>query len=374
MRNYVKNIEVAFAYREQIPDPKKSLQNGTEVSAQQSAIPESIDKYVDRALSLDFTQFPRPSRCNTGIIRIHEGKQAKQSDRLMVLLTVYHWGWTDPKLSYKNKLRIARAVSQQVSYDAGYTHPFAHSQVMTWDKTVEHAIKNGTGEVTSISKTNHKGSVSYVDKIDNNHPGYLHELYRYATKIVGHKSSFAAIAIAMNEKSSVSSENRMTLHLSREQVNNWFKINGGKEYSPIEKPLDTDIHRKARLIWVRKHFNKLTSNLIYVCYLDEKWFYTTNRRNKIKKLPRGVHEPVGVDIITHPKIVSRRYPIKSMFLGVVGRPIPYRGFDGKVLLERVSKDVLVIKQPAHQNFSDDILVNSAIKEGECRYFLKGNFI
>ena len=122
------------------------------MSAQQSAVPESIDKYVDRALSLDFTQFPRPSRCDTGIIRIHEGKQAKQSDRLMVLLTVYHWGWTDPKLSYKNKLRIARAASQQVSYDAGYTHPFAHSQVMTWDKTVEHAIKNGTLDVTSVSK------------------------------------------------------------------------------------------------------------------------------------------------------------------------------------------------------------------------------
>ena len=103
-------------------------------------------------------------------------------------------------------------------------------------KTVQRTIKNGTLDIASVSKTNHKASVSYVDIIDNNHPGYLHELYRYTTKIVGHKSSFAAITIAMNEKSSASFENRMILHLSREQVNNWFKTNDGKEYSPIKNP------------------------------------------------------------------------------------------------------------------------------------------
>ena len=63
-----------------------------------------------------------------------------------------------------------------------------------------------------------------------------------------------------------------------------------------------------------------------------------------------------------------------MFLGVVGRPIPYRGFEGKVLHERVSEDVLVTKQTAHQNFSDDVLVNSAIKEGEWRRLFEGKLI
>ena len=99
--NYVRQIQVAYTYCEPTPSPKKSLHDSIEKFTQQSVIPVSIDKYIDRALSLDFTKFPRPSRCNTGIIRIHEGKQAKQSDRLMVLLTVYHWGWKDPKLSYK---------------------------------------------------------------------------------------------------------------------------------------------------------------------------------------------------------------------------------------------------------------------------------
>ena len=34
LRNYVRKNEVAFAYCEQIPDPKKFLQDGTEVLAQ----------------------------------------------------------------------------------------------------------------------------------------------------------------------------------------------------------------------------------------------------------------------------------------------------------------------------------------------------
>ena len=132
---------MAFAYCEQHPDPKQRLHDATEMFIQQSIISESNNRNIESALTLDFTKFPRPSRCNTGIIRIHKGKQAKQSDRLMVLLTVYHWGWKNPKLSYKNKLRIARAASQQVSYDAGYSHPFVHSQVMTWDREVENVIQ-----------------------------------------------------------------------------------------------------------------------------------------------------------------------------------------------------------------------------------------
>ena len=58
LRNYVRKIEVAFAYRAQIPDPKKCIQDGTEVFAQQTVIPESIDKYAERDLLRDFTKFP----------------------------------------------------------------------------------------------------------------------------------------------------------------------------------------------------------------------------------------------------------------------------------------------------------------------------
>ena len=69
-------------------------------------------------------------------------------------------------------------------------------------------------------------------------------LYRYATKTLGLKSSFPAITIVIDEKSSITSEVRPSLHLLLEQVNNWFILNGGKEYSLTEKPLKTDQHRR----------------------------------------------------------------------------------------------------------------------------------
>ena len=49
---------------------------------------------------------------------------------------------------------------------------------------------------------------------------------------------------------------------------------------------------------------------------------------------------------------------------MVGRPISHRGLAGKVLLERVSKEVVVSKLIAYQNFRDDVLLNDAIKIGE----------
>ena len=150
------------------------------------------------------------------------------------------------------------------------------------------------------------------------------------------------------------------------QINNWFVDNGGKEISPVEKPLDTEMHMRLRLVWVRTHIIKLTSNGYYVAYLDEKWFYTTSRRRKLKTLPKGPHEKEGADEFIRPKMRSRRYPVKCMFLGVVACPLPYRRFDGRILLERVSEDVVVNKLTAHTQFSDDVLINSYLKNGEWR--------
>ena len=97
----------------------------------------------------------------------------------------------------------------------------------------------------------------------------------------------------------------------------------------------------------------LTEKNAHVTYLDEKWFYTTNRRRKIKKLPRAADEDEGADYYSQPKVRSRRFPIKAMYMGVVGRPIPEKNFDGRVHLERVSQTKTVQKMMAHQNFSDE---------------------
>ena len=91
----------------------------------------------------------------------------------------------------------------------------------------------------------------------------------------------------------------------------------------------------------------------------------------MKRLPIGKFDKAGLEHVSTPKIISRQFPIKSKFLGVVSRPIPHRNFDGRILIERVSVQTTVSKLTAHTNFSDDVLINSAIKRGSGKKCLKG---
>ena len=56
--------------------------------------------------------------------------------------------------------------------------------------------------------------------------------------------------------------------------------------------------------------------------------------------------------------------MKTMFMAVVGRPLTYRGFNGKMHMEQVSKTKYISKCTAHTNFSDDAVVNVDIKAME----------
>ena len=51
-------------------------------------------------------------------------------------------------------------------------------------------------------------------------------------------------------------------------------------------------------------------------------------------------------------------------MGVVDQPIPHRQFNGKIFMEGVSRTHYVTTATAHTNFSDDALVNGAIKSGD----------
>ena len=136
--------------------------------------------------------------------------------------------------------------------------------------------------------------------------------------------------------------------------------------SPLEKPLDTKKHASLRIDWVVERYGLLTNPLAPVCYIDEKWFYRVNRRRKIKHLPLVEGEENNITVAQKGKMISRRFPIKTMFMGVVARPIPHRRFGGKVLMERVSTTKRVKKATSHRNFTDDALVNEAICNGEWR--------
>ena len=53
-----------------------------------------------------------------------------------------------------------------------------------------------------------------------------------------------------------------------------------------------------------------------------------------------------------------------MFMGVAGCLLSHRNFDGKIFLEHVSKRVVVSNLTYHQNFTDDVILNQAIANGE----------
>ena len=69
-------------------------------------------------------------------------------------------------------------------------------------------------------------------------------------------------------------------------VYRWFKQLGGKEKSPVEKPNLTKTMKDERVKWCKtiKELIAKHGENFYACYLDEKWFYTTSRRRKLKVL------------------------------------------------------------------------------------------
>lgn len=76
------------------------------------------------------------------------------------------------------------------------------------------------------------------------------------------------------------------------------------------------------------------------------------------------HELIGHDTVARPKILLMRIPVKSIFMGVVGQPIPNRVFDGRILLERVVNRKYIQICTSYSDFSNDTLVYGKIKDGK----------
>ena len=251
----------------------------------------------------------------TGTIQINSKKQATKENISRISLTVHTCGWSNPSLSYQNKLRLARVASKLIAYDSGYSKPIGYSTLMAWDNETKIVIENGTLDISSLLEPKHKGSSSSISYIETKHPEYLHYLYRYASKTHGAKANFATLAAAINLKSRVPTESRMNVSLTRRQLNQWFCDNGGKEYSPVEKPFDTPAHRKERRMWVRKHAFKITNKFMYVSYLDEKFFYTTNRRKKSNVYLVVNMKQLGWNVLVHSKLFLVGFLSKVCSLG-----------------------------------------------------------
>ena len=282
-----------------------------------------VNAAVHFALGLNFDDRPRLDRHGLHQIKLHNKKQAGELHRVMAMFTAKRWGCDNPALTYSTRQQIFEAACKLTAYDYGFKKPFATKQIPKWEEKLHSAIDCGVHASSTFANPlapTHKGSVSYTDALDEENPGYIRTLFRYAQKVKGVLATFGELAETMNEKSRTN-DNKPNTDLTRRQLNSWFKKEGGKETAPTTKPLDTPDHIKKRNAWVRDYFTLLTDVNAAVTYLDEKWFYTTNRRRRMKKLPKGNDEEEGIDFVPQPKVRSRRFPVNSMFMTVVGRPV-----------------------------------------------------
>ena len=161
-------------------------------------------------------------------------------------------------------------------------------------------------------RAHYKGRTAYTYKLERAHPGYIRELYRYAERTIGHQASFEDLARVMNDKSKVALEDRPDTTFNATNLFRWFHQQGGKKKSPMEKPYLSEDQKKERKKWCEREKSRIAKwgGRFYACFLDEKWFYMTSRRRKVKCLPPGPGESaagVAPPLLT---TVSRRHAIK----------------------------------------------------------------
>ena len=194
---------------------------------------QSVQQKIETALNLDFDVrlrdgSGRPARNGAGHIVVHKRKQADTKMRSCALFLAELWGYGDESLTWEQRQRIANAACRQVAYDHGYPKSTGGTSLWMWRKRAKLLLESGSSD--PISRTANP-RISYTDKIEKDHPGYLHELYRYARRTKGVRASFAEIAECMNAKSGTLEAERPTLSLHKLQVYRWFKANGGSEAS-----------------------------------------------------------------------------------------------------------------------------------------------
>jgi len=143
-----------------------------------------------------------------------------------------------------------------------------------------------------LISSKHKGIRSQTARVEAEHPTYLHELYQYATAILGNVATFAELAAQMNLLSAV--DKRPIMNLNKWSLLRWFKKNKGKEKRAVFRPLLTEEHKANRI----------------------------QHQKKTKHLPQAEFKAEATDRIRVRRVISRSHPVKTMFMGVINQPNP----------------------------------------------------
>jgi len=121
------------------------------------------DRIFRTVIILNLQRTNRLSRDGSTQILLHDRRQAKAIERMLVIFTAEKWGWNDPKKTKKESLRIAKAASQQVAYDRGFKTTLAFSRLPFWRQSIDDIIDGSVPDAKNNPlDSNHAGRKKYT--------------------------------------------------------------------------------------------------------------------------------------------------------------------------------------------------------------------
>jgi hypothetical protein len=317
----------------------------------------------------------RPSRFGEGTIELSSLGRATHLMRWICCFVAREFGYFQCGLSFGQKMRIAAASCRLVAYDWGFRKPIVGSMMAKWLKATSKSLEIGRPSLKNALNERLVGNQrgSYTQRIESANPGYLVALFRQAQKLDGNKATWKDYAKTVNLLSAIPDDPRPTLHLSWGQLRNWFIERKGKSTRVVTRPILTEKHKEMRVEWANlmkraneEHFAKYNSNGEFVagppyrCFEDEKFFYISSHRKRVKQLPHQEGEESGAANYQPERVASRRFATKVMFAGVVACPHPEHDFDGKIYLKRVSETVEAKKSVYFKQIVDEYEANTLL--------------
>ena len=334
-----------------------------------------ITMYVLKSNLLDFSLDPRPnlysSDPNATIKLRKKGIRMNEQMKWQMLTIASDFGASFMNKQQRDTLFVAIIKTQ--SYLCGFKRPAMGLKYFT-----EHWFKYKTISRTDPSNLEHVFSskvtrerVTYIDAIDTLFPRFLHLLYRYGINVLGSFAKTTSLVEVMNKKSAALHPEcpiRRNLNLTKHHFWKFFNSYNGRVVRYCTKPRLTDEKKMLRVGFAIKWKDMIRQiSELFICFLDEKIFYTTTRRKKMKILPRASWESIEDAKVVLPKERTQRFPVKLMAMGVVSKPYPEHNFDGKIYIKRIATEKITPKNSYNQNLSNLYEINHQLKQGDWKF-------
>jgi len=284
-----------------------------------------------------------------------KSQKVTDHDRQRVVTLLLSMGWYltkqgECKESAINQ-RIALAAINQASAELGFTNPmvettYAQTRAREWYVKFK-------GNDLDVRKASNSGRHSLDDTYGFDR---LRRLWRAAVKANKDWASFKDLArwIVRDTKDSA-----VPVKVSSSSLIRWFEEHKGESRRKISKPELSEKAKAKRVVWSTKFLGSRKLRRYYT-YLDEKWFYLESRREKRKLLPQQPGETEEEAAHEHVSCQNRHFPLKRMYVGVVGEPLPDQGFNGKVCLIPCVIEDKYKKATTHCGFCDSLDDNNEV--------------